>query len=94
MTITKYQFSGLMNQAWGSTMNPTKICSGFQRCGVYLFSPDAIDCSVSVTNPDASLQQACAHSEAASQDVNTNGENQHQCIPSTSLSLNKVALFQ
>jgi len=75
-------------------MNPTTICSGFRRCGIYPFKLDAIDCSVSITNPDASLQQARAHSEAASQDVNTNGENQHQCIPSTSLSLNKVALFQ
>ena len=29
MTITKYQFSSLLNQAWGGTMNPTTICSGF-----------------------------------------------------------------
>ena len=60
----------------------------------YPFNPDAIDCSVSITNPYASLQQAHAHLEVESQEVNTNGENQHQCIPSTSLSLNKVALFQ
>jgi len=38
-------------------MNPTTICSEFQRCGVYPFNPDAIDCSVSITNPGANLQQ-------------------------------------
>jgi len=50
VTITKYQFSGLLNQAWGSTMNPTTICSGFWRFGVCPFSPDAIDCCVSIVN--------------------------------------------
>jgi len=94
MTNTKYQFSSLLNQACGSTMNPTTICSRFRRCGVYPFNPDAIDCSVSITNPGASLQQARVHLEEEIQDVDANGENQCQCIPSTSLSLDKLALFQ
>jgi len=93
MTIKKYQFSSFLNQAWGSMMNPTAICSGFQRCGVYPFNTDTIDCSVSITNPGASLQQACVQSEEEIQDVDANGENQRQCIPSTSLSLDKLALF-
>ena len=83
-----------MNQAWGNTMNPTTKCSGFRRCGVYPFNPDAIDCSVSVTNPGASLQQAHAHSEEEIQDADANGENQRQCILSTSLPPDKLALFQ
>jgi len=41
----------------GETINPVTICSGFRRCGVYPFNPDAIDYSVSVSNPEASLQQ-------------------------------------
>jgi len=94
VTITKYQFSSLLNQAWGSMMNPTTICSGFWRCGVYPFKPDAINNSVNITNPGASLQQACVHSEAEIQDVDANGEHKCQCIPSTSLLLNKLALFQ
>ena len=38
-------------------MNPSTISSGFQRCDVYPFNKDAIDCSVSVINPEASLQK-------------------------------------
>ena len=34
-------------------MTPATITSGFRRCGV--FNPDAIDCSVGVSNPEASL---------------------------------------
>jgi len=41
----------------GEMMNLAIICSGFQRCGVYPFNPDAIGCRVSVSNPKASLQQ-------------------------------------
>ena len=29
LAITKYRFSGLLNEAWGKTMNPATICSGF-----------------------------------------------------------------
>jgi len=46
MTITKYQFSGLLKQAWGKTMSPSTISDGFHKCG-----GDAIDCGLSVTNP-------------------------------------------
>ena len=38
-------------------MNPATICSGFRRNGIHPFNPDAITCSISVENPDASLQQ-------------------------------------
>ena len=51
MTITKYQFSGLLKQAWGKTMSPSTISAGFHKCGVFPFNPDAIDCGLSVTNP-------------------------------------------
>ena len=51
MTITKYQFSGLLKQAWGKTMVPTTIYAGFHKCGVYPFNLDAIDCSLSVAKP-------------------------------------------
>ena len=91
VTITKYQFSGLLNQAWGSTMNPTTICSGFRRCGVYPFNPDAIDCSVSIVNPGASLQQGRAFSEAENRDENSGRENQPTSV---SLSSDKLVLFQ
>jgi len=67
LAITKYQFSGLLNEAWGKTMNPTTICSRFRKRGVFPFNPNAIDCSVSVINPEASLQQV-------NQTANDNGE--------------------
>ena len=38
-------------------MNPATISSEFWRCGVYPFNPNAIDCSVSVANPEGSLQE-------------------------------------
>ena len=28
--------------------DPSTICAGFCKCGVYPFNPDAIDCSISV----------------------------------------------
>ena len=43
LAITKYRFSGLLNEAWGKTMNPAIICSGFRKCGVYPFNPNAMD---------------------------------------------------
>ena len=42
--ITKYNFSLLLHQAWFKAMTPSTICSGFRRCGVYPFNPNAIDC--------------------------------------------------
>ena len=47
-------------------MNPATICSGFRRSGIHPFNPDAITCSISVENPDASLQ-------LASHEVNSGG---------------------
>ena len=42
-SITKYNFSVLLNMAWGKTMSPSIISSGFKRSGIYPFNPDAID---------------------------------------------------
>ena len=45
-SITKYNFSKLLNTAWGKTMSPNIISSGFKRTGIYPFNPDAIDYGV------------------------------------------------
>ena len=92
LAITKYRFSGLFNAAWGKTMNPTTICSGFRRCGVYPLNPDAIDCSVSVVKPEASLQQL--NREADSQDDGTSNVQQLNDAQSSSTSPEKAALLQ
>ena len=55
--VTKYQFSELLHKAWDKTMTTAVICSGFRRCGVYPFNPQAIDCSISTENPEASLTE-------------------------------------
>ena len=47
-------------------MNPATISLGFRRSGIRPFNPDAITCSISVENPDASLQ-------LASHEVNSGG---------------------
>ena len=54
--VTKYQFSELLKEAWQRTMIPSIIIAGFRRCGVFPLDPDAIDCSVSASNPEATLQ--------------------------------------
>ena len=53
--VTKYQFSALLNEAWMTTMTPANICSGFRKCGVFPYNPDAIDCSISTDNPAGEL---------------------------------------
>jgi len=69
----------------------TTICSGFRRCGVYPFNPDAIDCSVSVVNPEATLQQAHVHSDPESYNENYCKKSQQ---PPVILSSDKLVLFQ
>ena len=54
--VTKYQFSELLKEAWQRTMTPSIIIAGFRRCGVFPLNPDATDCSVSASNPEATLQ--------------------------------------
>ena len=84
LAITKYQFSGLLNEAWSKTMNPATICSGFRKCGVYPFNPNAIDCSVSVINPEASLQQV---NTVSTSDHTNSGEIQQQRLSPETMSL-------
>lgn len=53
--VTKYSFSTLLNEAWGKTMVPTVISSGFRRSGIYPFNPEALDYG-EVTNPSSNEQ--------------------------------------
>ena len=39
-----------------ATMTPANICSGFRKCGIYPFNPDAIDCTISTDNPVGHVQ--------------------------------------
>jgi len=64
---------------------------GYRRCRVYPFNPDATDCSISIVNPEASLQLAHTHSDSESHDENFSKENQE---PSVILSSDRLALFQ
>ena len=54
--VTKYQFSGLLKQAWDKTMTLARIMAAFWKCGIYPLNPNAIDCSISVSNPEATLE--------------------------------------
>ena len=93
MSITKCRFSGLFNEAWGKTMSPATICSGFRRCGVYPLNPDAIDCSVSVVNPEASLQQVHEGADLEGQDDGSSNLLQLDDVQ-LSLSSEMVARFE
>ena len=59
--ITKYQFSPLLSEAWMATMTPANICSGFRKCGVYPFNPNAIDCTISTDNPAGQVQRGAGN---------------------------------
>ena len=62
--ITKYNFSSLPNQAWCKTITPSTICSGFERCGVYPFNPNAIDCQLTAGKKGSDVhEEATQHGE-------------------------------
>jgi len=87
LAITEYRFSGLLNKAWSKIMNPTMICSGFRKSGIFPFNPDAIDCSVSVDNPEASLQQV-------NQTTNDNGKSEQIMEALSSIPSEKLLFYQ
>ena len=72
--VTKYQFSELLHKAWDKTMTPTVICAGFRRCGVYPFNPQAIDCSISTDNPEATLTRPSDQQPEKENDFMENGD--------------------
>ena len=89
MTIMKYQFFGLLYQAWGKTVVPTTICAG---CGVYPFNPDAIDCGLSVAKakPDKEGPSTVSNPADASNFEQPRGE----AMISQKWPAEKVALFE
>ena len=40
--VTKFDFSKLLSKAWSRTMTLSNITSGFRKCGVYPFDPEAV----------------------------------------------------
>ena len=46
-----------------ATMTPANICSGFRKCGIYPFDPNAIDCTISTNNPAGCVQQGAGGNE-------------------------------
>ncbi|XP_065895973.1 uncharacterized protein [Dysidea avara] len=72
-------------------MNPATICSGFRKCGVYPFNPNAIDCSVSVVNPEVSLQQV---NTVATSYHTGNGEIQQHIGTLSSISPETLSRYQ
>ena len=70
--VTKYTFSALLNEAWGKTMVPNIISSGFKRSGIYPFNPSAIDYRM-----DESMLEKQSHNESSSQPTNTSGATEH-----------------
>ena len=93
LAITKYQFSGLLNEAWGKTMNPATICSRFRKCGVYPFNPSAIDCSFSVVNPEASPRQSNTKIPS-DHNIDINENTPPEINDSSNVSSEKLSLYQ
>ena len=89
--VTKYQFSPLLNKAWMLTMTPSNICSGFKKCGIYPFNPNAIKCDL-VASSDVN-NDGCGgeNDDAGSASDGDEGDN----LPNESeFSADKVELFQ
>ena len=89
--VTKYQFSPLLNKAWMLTMTPSNICSGFKKCGIYPFNPNAIKCDL-VASSDVN-NDGCGgeNDDACSASDGDEGDN----LPNESeFSADKVELFQ
>ena len=71
-------------------MTPANICSGFRKCGIYPFNPDAIDCTISTENPAGNVQGG------AGDEMNEDegGECSHSAEDSGTFSAEKEQLFQ
>ena len=96
--ITKYQFSPFLNEAWMATMTPANICSGFRKCGIYPYNPDATDCSISTNNP-AEQQGNHTRDNKMNRDEDGDGsqsgeESDDQFDPLFTFSAEKDQLFQ
>ena len=65
--VTKYTFSALLNEAWGKTMIPSVISSGFKRSGIYPFNPNAIDYGI-----DGNSSQQKSNDKQSSKSVPAN----------------------
>ena len=81
--VIKYQFSELLRQAWGKkttkkTMTPATILAGFWRCGENPLNLDTIDCSISVSNPEADLERFDSNENSEDQDGDNDKENTEQ----------------
>ena len=61
--ITKFTFLALFNTAWTKSMTISNICSGFRKCGIYPFNPEAVSCGKPTSNtcessrPDLSTEK-------------------------------------
>ena len=76
-----------------ATMTPANICSGFRKCGIYPFNPDATDCTISTDNPAGHVQGGAGDEI----DEDEGGECSHSAEDSGSLitfSAEKEQLFQ
>ena len=49
--VTKFDFSELLAEAWSCTMIHKNITSGFRKCGIYPYNPEAIQLP-----PEVSIQ--------------------------------------
>ena len=65
--VTKYTFSALLNDAWGKTMIPNVISSGFKRSGIYPFNPNSIDHGI-----DGSSSEKKSNDEQGTKSISTN----------------------
>lgn len=55
--VTKFNFCRLFSEAWLRTTTPQNVCSGFRKCGVVPFNPDALLNFMKETKTDGKKQK-------------------------------------
>ena len=66
---------------------------GFRKCGVYPSNPNAIDCSFSVVNPEASLRQSNTE-KPSDHNIDINEKTLPEINDSSNISSKKRSLYQ
>ena len=104
--VTKFNFSKLFSKAWFKAIQPQNLISGFSKCGICPFNPEAIKAPIYPTNsqnnedneemdPGGEMEVVTADTvrDDSGMNLNSGGDNSEASCISTSFSPKQVALF-
>ena len=104
--VTKFNFSMLFSKAWFKAIQPQNLISGFSKCGICPFNPEAIKAPIYPTNsqnnedneemdPGGEMEVVTADTvrDDSGMNLSSGGDNSEASCISTSFSPEQVALF-